>query len=462
MRGLFWVLFTYLISLAWASPELVLKGDDRKAIEVASFGFLAGGQLTLKLDDFRLSHPTAPGIVAFYIRKGNVVKDRFASANVMPADESTETPAFHNCFLDNKFIKDELDDGAAIVEELASPWTMPWQTQVTVDSSEEGLWEVLFINCKEGSTASLRLSTELINPNNNHLSAGDSPLPTVYAVACVAYILVAGYWFSLLTFRQDTKVFRAHWLMLLLIIFIFINKALQSAKYHYMKIGVLSEGWRIGFYLFASVKGILSILILVLLASGWMFIKPFLSSKDKKVISAIVPLQVLANVASAIGSEAAVGSADWSFWNMLLPLIDLTACGVVLWTILQTRKHLGAATSADKEMDILNKYKLWSTFYIVTLVYIYITRILVTLLQASLPFQYVTWLGEAVNEVATLLFYAFIGYKFRPYPDNPYTQVPDRDDLEEDNSEPENSAGDSLRLQAMSRRDKNTVNESDE
>ena len=45
-----------------------------------------------------------------------------------------------------------------------------------------------------------------------------------------------------------------------------------------------------------------------------MFIKPFLSAKDKRVISVVVPLQVLANIASAIGSEAAIGSTDRSFW----------------------------------------------------------------------------------------------------------------------------------------------------
>ena len=55
-------------------------------------------------------------------------------------------------------------------------------------------------------------------------------------------------------------------------------------------------------------------MMLVLLASGWMFIKPFLSVKDKRVISIVVPLQVLANVASAIGNETAIGSAGWSFW----------------------------------------------------------------------------------------------------------------------------------------------------
>lgn len=61
------------------------------------------------------------------------------------------------------------------------------------------------------------------------------------------------------------------------------------------------------------------------------------------------------------------------------------------------------------ERNIVNGYKLWSSFYVITLVYIYVTRVLVQLLQASLPFQYVNWLGEAVSEAATLSFYIFIG-----------------------------------------------------
>jgi hypothetical protein len=115
---------------------------------------------------------------------------------------------------------------------------------------------------------------------------------------------------------------------------------------------------------------------------------------------------------------------------LLLPFIDIISCGIIIWTILQTRKHLASTSSVDgKEQDIMNKYKLWSSFYVVTLVYIYVTRIIVQLLQAALPFQYVSWFGEAVNETATCLFYLYIGYKFRPYPNNPYTQVSvDEDD----------------------------------
>lgn len=87
-----------------------------------------------------------------------------------------------------------------------------------------------------------------------------------------------------------------------------------------------------------------------------------------------------------------------------------------------------------------------------TLVYIYITRIVVQLFQASLPFRYVTWAGEAVNEVATFLFYIFIGYKFRPYPDNPYMQVPvDEEDADE---EQDTFVGNNIAMNPVNRRER--------
>jgi hypothetical protein len=76
------------------------------------------------------------------------------------------------------------------------------------------------------------------------------------------------------------------------------------------------------------------------------------------------------------------------------------------------------------------------------------------LFQASLPFQYVTWAGEAVNEMATFLFYIFIGYKFRPYPDNPYMQVPDDEEDNEDGNEEDDSYVSNISMNPVNRRDR--------
>lgn len=64
-----------------------------------------------------------------------------------------------------------------------------------------------------------------------------------------------------------------------------------------------------------------------------MFIKPFLNSRDKKIISVVIPLQVFANIASAIGNETAIGSSDWPFW--VGDLITMVEKGFLMITKLE-------------------------------------------------------------------------------------------------------------------------------
>jgi hypothetical protein len=42
--------------LVYATPQLVIENDDRTVIEVAEFGFLKGGQLTLTLDELKVNN----------------------------------------------------------------------------------------------------------------------------------------------------------------------------------------------------------------------------------------------------------------------------------------------------------------------------------------------------------------------------------------------------------------------
>lgn len=50
-----YLIILYLI-LVYATPQLVIKNDDRTVIEVAEFGFLKGGQLTLTLDELKVNN----------------------------------------------------------------------------------------------------------------------------------------------------------------------------------------------------------------------------------------------------------------------------------------------------------------------------------------------------------------------------------------------------------------------
>ncbi|KAF9919908.1 hypothetical protein BGZ65_011707, partial [Modicella reniformis] len=193
--------------------------------------------------------------IGFLIQKGS------SSADTVDWQEG--------CILDDTYFRDDIDQGRGEFQPLdTTKEDFHYVHEIT--SGEQEMWSMLFVNCPR-SSVSFKLKTNEINPGNNHLSAGDIPLPKVYAASAIAYFAASAIWLSRLM-RKDTKVFWPHKLMFVLAMMIGIQKTFQAIKMNYMKIGEDSEGWTVMFYIFA-------------------FIKPFLSPKDKKIILIIIPLQ---------------------------------------------------------------------------------------------------------------------------------------------------------------------------
>lgn len=65
------------------------------------------------------------------------------------------------------------------------------------------------------------------------------------------------------------------------------------------------------------------------------------------------------------------------------------------------------------------KLQLFRHFYVAVVCYIYFTRIIVYLLRSGLPYQW-TWLSDAADQIAALLFYTLTAVFFRPHAANPY------------------------------------------
>lgn len=61
----------------------------------------------------------------------------------------------------------------------------------------------------------------------------------------------------------------------------------------------------------------------------------------------------------------------------------------------------------------MEKLKMFREFYLLVVTYIYFTRIIVFLLDATLHYQYV-WLGEFFTEFATLIFWGLTWYRACP------------------------------------------------
>ncbi|CAO3571244.1 unnamed protein product [Mortierella alpina] len=432
-----------MLAVALARPELIISEDQRGHVSISSFAFFPGGVLDINLRDLKVEHyigeDESENRIGFLIQKGP------SDANAVDWEES--------CILDDEYFKEDIEQGGSEFIMLDTKSTT-FQYHHEILQEEQNMWSILFVNCPR-SIVSFKLTTTEINPGNNYLSAGDIPLTKVYAASAVAYFAASVLWSAMLM-KKDTKVFWPHKLILVLAVMIGIQKTFQVLKVHYMSTGIDSEGWTVMFYIFAFLKGSLSILIITLIASGWMFIKPFLSQKDKKIILVIIPLQILSNVASTITNETAIGSINWAFWSQVFPMVDLISCIVILGVIIQTQRHLSEAAEAEgKVAENKIKYKLWGSFYLITVVYIYLTRILIQFLKVALPFQYVQWLVELLNEVITLGFYATIGWKFRPYANNPYTLLDE--DEHDDDLESALNEGETHGLQTMSRREGRTT-----
>jgi len=210
----------------------------------------------------------------------------------------------------------------------------------------------------------------------------------------------------------------------------------HSIEFHFIQTTGSGGGWRITYYIFAGMKGVMLFVLIALLGTGWSFIKPFLSDKDKKIFLFVIPLQVLDNIAMIVIEETAPGSQKWFTWKDIFRLVDIICCGAILVPIIWSIKHLREASQIDgKAARNLEKLQLFRQFYLMVVSYIYFTRIIVYLVDATLPYRLV-WLGDFFTETATLLFFTVVGYKFRPAPLNPYFHLDDEEEMKQINKTP--------------------------
>ncbi|EDV28016.1 uncharacterized protein TRIADDRAFT_20602, partial [Trichoplax adhaerens] len=228
-------------------------------------------------------------------------------------------------------------------------------------------------------------------------------------------------------------VFIIHYLMLLLVIFKALDLAFHAVHYHMIDLyGLKADSWAILYYIIHLMKGALLIITIVLIGTGWAFVKHILSDRDKKLFLMIIPLQVLANIAQIVMESTDEGKAQYATWISLFYeifiLVDLICCGAILFPVVWSIKHLQEASKTDgKAAQNLAKLKLFRQFYVMIVCYIYFTRIIVYLLKITVPFQY-EWLAPFFTDLATFVFFFLTGYKFRPIADNPYFQLPTEDD----------------------------------
>ncbi|KOB67351.1 Uncharacterized protein OBRU01_19946, partial [Operophtera brumata] len=151
---------------------------------------------------------------------------------------------------------------------------------------EQGLYNLYLNNCPRGGEGSPKINMliEIYESNaGNYLSAGEIPLPTLYAMMSLIFFLSGNLWtYILKTSRQP--VFRIHIIMCVLVYLKALSLAFHGINYHFIQTrGEHVTAWAILFYITHLLKGAVLFVTIVLVGTGWNFIKHILSDRDKKL-----------------------------------------------------------------------------------------------------------------------------------------------------------------------------------
>jgi len=398
--------------------DLKIEGDERHRFYIEDFGFDAGGHIHIEVTHFQ------PARIEEFLAQDQKVGFLFRRTD-------TESVTYFEEASDVCLLVEPMDENNHVFI-LTNSKNSTFNYDIEIGG--EGFYNTYFVNCVEDNsfkTVSFHMKLEQYNfceTGKCYLPVGELPLPTMYGFMFVLYAVVVLIW--IFGYMRGKKILTIHYLMALLITLKMFSLLFEAIHYHFLNTQGHPGGWSVVYFIFAVCKTITMFVLIALIGTGWSFVKPFLSDKDKKIFLIVIPLQVLDNIAMIIIEETAPGSQGWFTWKDIFRLVDIICCGAILVPIIWSIKHLRDASTIDGKAALnLEKLKLFRHFYLLVVSYVYFTRIIVYLLSATLTYQYV-WLSDLFTEAATLAFFCITGYKFRPADNNPYFTLPGEDDEE--------------------------------
>ncbi|XP_031287089.1 protein CANDIDATE G-PROTEIN COUPLED RECEPTOR 7-like [Pistacia vera] len=392
--------------------------DSRSMIIFERFGFAEGGKTAITIRDisWKTKQPNAelkPSSLGFFLARD------IAFPKIV--NESEYTADF--CVLSSRYVK-----LVYRIEKFVPNST--YAGSVAIDDPDEYI--LLFGNCQPEFQVSMDVETEMYNMKDgakDYLPAGETHLPKLHLIFFLIYTCFFGLWVYICIKERQT-VDKIHMIMAALLLVKALKMICASEDKMYVSNTGTPHGWDVAFYIFGFFKGIMLFTVIILIGTGWSFLKPYLQEREKNVLMTVIPLQVLENIAYVVINETGPSTRDWMAWNHMFLLIDIICCCAVFFPIIWSIRSLKEASKTDgKAAKNLEKLTLFKQFYIVVVGYLYFTRIVVPAIGATVYYRY-EWIMNAAAEGASLAFYMFIYYNFRPVEKNPYLVIDDEEESE--------------------------------
>jgi len=401
--------------------DLLIENDDRNTFHIESFGYLEGGVFNFEIKDFFLLVPhdfTLPGNGKFNVQ---FVLQR--SDSEVGYDTSSKK-CYHESFIGP-------EDSLISMEDRTD-----WNNKVaSIPIHTPGYYHLYYSNCVGKAHSSFELVTKQYNVNAQgtkiYLSTGVSSLPGWYFFFFVAFSVLLVVWGQMQK-KDWTNVKSIHHLMTVTVVFKILSLFCEAFRFYVMKYEGVHDGWSAAFYIFEFVKGMLMFTAIVLIGTGWSYLKPFLTERDRQLILAVLVLQGSVNTAMIVVDESTPGSYAGVRWTDILHILDILCCSAILFPIIWSIRHLRAASGTDsKAQRNASRLQNFRTFYLLVVSYVYFTRVVLYLLKAILGYES-AWVAPVTSELASFVFYVSTGWLFRPQEQNPYLAIgKDDDDIDE-------------------------------
>lgn len=410
------LIISLFVSVAFAEIRFTqIRSDGRPIIPFDEFGFTHRGRLELNVSKISLSIPRNSLDLSSL---GFFLCTRASWVHVQQQLETEITCPLNSNAIQRVYAFDSLQSSTNF--------------STVFNETRADQYTLVFANCLPQLRVSMDVRSAMYNfegksNRRDYLSAGRTILPRIFFLFSLIYFSMTALWIHVL-YKKRLTVYRIHFFMLAVVILKALNLLCEAEDKSYIKRTGSAHGWDVLFYIFSFLKGITLFSLIVLIGTGWSFLKPYLQDKEKKVLIIVIPLQVVANIAQVVIDENGPYGHDWRTWKQVFLLVDVVCCCAVLFPIVWSIKNLREAARTDGKAAVnLMKLTLFRQYYIVVICYIYFTRVVVYALENITSYRYL-WTSVVVAELATLVFYAFTGLKFKPEAHNPYFVVDDEDE----------------------------------
>ena len=210
-------------------------------------------------------------------------------------------------------------DALEVAAEAPEVATYSGQVRITVP----GHWALVFYKCGMKVTSDTNLKVVITEKNgDSFLQVGDAILPQFYVSLSLVFFVLLLKWAHWMK-ENKMHLHKIHFLMALTLVLKSAALLFEGLRYYYYRDhGDMSPLYDTMYYMFTIFKGTLVFSLVVLIGSGWSFLKPHLADRDKKVLMCVIPLQLSMSIVSIIIDEYSSGRPEVellklqvSFWS---------------------------------------------------------------------------------------------------------------------------------------------------